>query len=105
MNPIYQTLWNETLKSGIAISKSGNRIECQKLLIVSLSLYGGSAWALPTGHDLLAGQATVATPTANHMQINQASQRAAFNWQGFSIGQQESVNIRQPNAMPHYSIV
>ena len=32
------------------------------------------------------------------MQINQSSQQAIINWQGFSIAEHESVNIQQPNA-------
>jgi filamentous hemagglutinin family protein len=70
----------------------------QKFFVASLSLCSGSVWALPTGHELIAGQAAVTMPTASQMNIDQTSQRAAINWQGFSVAANEAVNIQQPNA-------
>ncbi len=69
----------------------------QKFFIASLSLCSGSVWALPTGHELIAGQAAVSMPTASQMNIDQTSQRAAINWQGFSVAANEAVTIQQPN--------
>ena len=63
-----------------------------------LALYTSASFALPTGNELVAGQASVTTPAAGQLQINQSSQQAIINWQGFSIGAHESVNIQQPNA-------
>ncbi len=51
---------------------------------------------LPTGGGVLAGQATIATPAPNRMQITQGSDRAVIGWQSFSIGSNAAVDIRQP---------
>jgi len=53
---------------------------------------------LPTGEQVVAGQVGINTPAAGQMQIDQTSQKAIVNWQGFSIAPNESVNIQQPNA-------
>jgi filamentous hemagglutinin family protein len=102
MNHIYRSLWNEALGAWIAVSeiskgqgkRSSNR---RPLLAASLLLFSSANHALPTGEQLIAGQASVSTPNANTLQINQASQNAVINWQGFSVAQQEAVNIQQPN--------
>ncbi len=104
MNHIYHSIWNEALGAWIAVSeiakgqgkRSSNRR--RKLLAASLLICTTSVWALPTGEQLVAGQATVNTPNAGQMQINQGSQNAILNWQGFSIAPSETVNIQQPNA-------
>jgi hypothetical protein len=58
----------------------------------------GSAYALPTGEQVVAGQVTVTRPTVQTMQINQGTQKGIVNWQGFSIGASEHVNVSQLNA-------
>ena len=54
--------------------------------------------ALPTGEALNPSQVTVARPSASQMVINQSANKALINWQGFSIGASESVNVKQPSA-------
>jgi len=56
-----------------------------------------NAYALPTVGVVSAGSATI-TSTPNTLAITQSSQNAAINWQGFSIGQGESVSFAQPNS-------
>lgn len=53
--------------------------------------------ALPTGGQVVAGSATIATngPT---MTINQSSDTMIANWQTFSIGTNNTVTFNQPNA-------
>ena len=58
----------------------------------------GSVYGLPTGEQVVHGQVTVARPDAQRMQIDQASPKGIVNWQGFSIGAAEHVNITQPSA-------
>jgi filamentous hemagglutinin family protein len=53
---------------------------------------------LPVGGSVLAGQASIATPAPNRMQITQGSDRAVIGWQSFSIGGNAAVDIRQPGA-------
>lgn len=103
MNHIYRSVWNEALGTWVAVSeitkgqgkRAANR---RKLLATSLLICSTPTWALPTGDQLVAGQATVSTTNAGQMQINQASQKAVINWQGFSVAPNEAVNIQQPNA-------
>ncbi len=95
MNPIYRNLWKNALASASLVSKKQS---CKPLLITALLVCSASTWALPTGEQLMAGQAAVSVPTTNLMQINQNSQQAVLNWQGFSIAPNEAVNIQQPNA-------
>jgi filamentous hemagglutinin family protein len=51
---------------------------------------------LPSGGSVLAGQASIATPAPNRMQVTQGSDRAVIGWQSFSIGSNAAVDIRQP---------
>lgn len=53
---------------------------------------------LPTGLNVVAGQATASTPTANNMRVNQATDKAVLDWQSFSIGVGKSVQFVQPSA-------
>ena len=118
MNHIYRSIWNEALCAWVAVSEitkgQGKRASNRRkhamtasplkdwqsfpLLVTGLLLCSSTALALPTGDQLVAGQASVSNPAANVMQINQTSQKAAINWQDFSIKQNEAVNINQPNA-------
>ena len=55
------------------------------------------AHALPSGGQVAEGSAR-STPNGQTMTIQQQSNRALLNWQGFSIGSQETVQFLQPNA-------
>ncbi|WP_236552575.1 filamentous hemagglutinin N-terminal domain-containing protein [Belnapia sp. F-4-1] len=55
--------------------------------------------ALPTGWQVVAGQAAIAQ-SGTAMQVRQGSDRAAVNWQSFNIGANASVNFQQPGATP-----
>jgi filamentous hemagglutinin family protein len=117
MNTMYHSIWSGALNTWIAVSeltkgKRKNSSNCHgkvcamttrllknaNWLAVGLLLCSANSWALPTGEQLVAGQAAVSTPNAGQMQINQASQKAVINWQGFSINPTEAVTIQQPNA-------
>lgn len=56
---------------------------------------------LPTGAQVIAGQATV-TVNGTHMQVTTQNaaggQHSAINWQSFSVGSGHSVYFQQPNA-------
>ena len=53
--------------------------------------------ARPTGGNVVSGGATISqSPTITT--IDQSSQRAVINWQGFNIGSQQAVQFDQPNA-------
>ncbi|HUZ65198.1 MAG TPA: filamentous hemagglutinin N-terminal domain-containing protein, partial [Acetobacteraceae bacterium] len=53
--------------------------------------------ARPQGGQVVAGGAQIST-TASATNIDQSTQRAAINWQSFSVGSQQSVNFHQPNS-------
>src|SRR5690349_153008 len=59
---------------------------------------GVAATDLPTGGNVISGTATISTPGAGVMQIDQSSQRAIINWDSFSIGVGAHVNFSQPGA-------
>ena len=73
-------------------------LRARALLVVCLGFACGDLQALPTGNQTVAGNATVTTSTPSSMVINQGSQNAVINWQGFGIGNGESVVFKQPNA-------
>lgn len=71
------------------------------LLLASTALVGvGTAHGqgLPTGGQVVSGRVTIGTPQNGTMAITQSSPSAIVNWQGFSIGQGNRVEIRQPDA-------
>ncbi len=69
--------------------------------LIGISLAGtvaarpATAQTLPTGGEVAAGQASVAT-RGSSMTVNQTSDRAVLNWQSFSIGKDASVTFDQP---------
>ncbi|MCW0198964.1 MBG domain-containing protein [Sphingopyxis sp.] len=70
------------------------------LLLASSALIPAAvqAQALPTGGSVARGGATIGAPADGAMTITQASDRAVINWQSFSIGEGNRVDIRQPEA-------
>ncbi|RBA23598.1 filamentous hemagglutinin N-terminal domain-containing protein [Herminiimonas fonticola] len=67
-----------------------------QLMAIMLTSISPLALALPTGAELVAGQASISTPTANSMMVNQATNKAILNWQTFNIGAGQSVQFVQP---------
>jgi filamentous hemagglutinin family protein len=68
---------------------------------VNFSIAQVAVNTLPTGGQVVAGQATISqtqTPTSATMNINQTSQRAVVNWDSFNVGKNAQVNFNQPNA-------
>jgi len=53
--------------------------------------------AQPSGGSVVAGRAAI-SQTATKTTIQQATQRAAINWQSFDIGSQQTVQFQQPSA-------
>jgi len=66
-------------------------------LIVGMATYTPAVHAAPTGPQVSAGSATVAT-APNRTTIVQSSKAAVINWQSFSTALGEQVVIQQPNA-------
>ena len=53
---------------------------------------------LPSGGRVAYGTVGIGQPSANQLAIQQSSQTAIVNWQGFSIGQGGRVDISQPSS-------
>ncbi len=69
-----------------------------KTLSVYLMLsFGTNGYALPLGGSVTSGAASISSNSSSST-ITQSSQNAAINWQGFSIGQSETVQFIQPSA-------
>ena len=56
------------------------------------------AQQLPSGGSVVSGTASIQNTSATQQVITQGSNKAIINWQGFSIGQGNSVQFVQPGA-------
>ena len=57
--------------------------------------------ALPNGGKVVAGNASISSNSTGQsatMNVNQSSQKAIINWNGFNVGANAAVNFNQPNA-------
>ena len=87
MNRAYRFCWNMARNNWLATS------------VVTLTLLmADKAHALPINGQTAAGKATISTQSSSEMHIVQGSNRAIINWDSFSIGKGESVNITQPSS-------
>lgn len=105
MNRIYRTVFNFRLgvvqvAAEHARSRRKAASGCGTVLAGALLLGAGGALAagLPTGGTVVQGSATISTPAANAMRIDQASDKLITNWQSFDIGEGYSVSFNQPSA-------
>ena len=70
------------------------------LVGVGLALAGttGTAQANPTGGQVVGGAATISQPNASTVNVTQTTDRAAINWQSFSIDKGQTTQFVQPSA-------
>ncbi|MGE0153605.1 MAG: right-handed parallel beta-helix repeat-containing protein [Reyranellaceae bacterium] len=72
--------------------------------LAGLALGGGNAWGqvgpntLPTGGQVVAGQATINQQNQSTLNVNQSSNKAIINWSSFDVGSDATVNFHQPNS-------
>ena len=115
MNTIFRLVWSQAEQRMVVASevargrgKSGGKATstptliahtAASILIAACAIPAGAVAinALPTGGQISAGAAAISS-TANTLTVNQSSQRAAINWQSFSVGSNATVNFVQPNA-------
>ncbi|MFT5131375.1 MAG: hypothetical protein ACI8W8_005011, partial [Rhodothermales bacterium] len=67
------------------------------IIITALLLVAPSLLAAPEGGQVTAGDAAI-SQSGLTTSINQLSNQAIINWQGFDIGVNELVNFLQPGA-------
>jgi filamentous hemagglutinin family protein len=80
-----------------ASSYSRLRTSSALLLVISLAV-PSIVRAAPQNGAFAAGTGAITTTSPTRTVIQQNSDRAIINWQDFSIGQQESVEFRQPSS-------
>lgn len=100
LNHVYRLVWNDVLGVFVAVAegtrgkgKSGGRL----LASVILGSVVASAGAAPNGGVVTSGSASI-SQSGLVTNIDQSTQKASINWQGFSIGRNETVNFNQPNS-------
>ena len=88
-----------------AVHAAATRAHWQERLTVAGLLTGAlvpfmptAALALPEGGAVAAGSATISTPTATSMRVEQATDRLIMDWTRFNIAANESVHFQQPSA-------
>ncbi|MGC3029325.1 GLUG motif-containing protein [Burkholderia sp. DN3021] len=107
MNKAYSLVWNEAQGGWCAVGETARRRGKsgggKRLLAAGVSLLGlaaaSGAYALPTGGEIMSGQADIAKSADNKtMSINQHTDKLITNWQDFSVGSGERVSFRQPTS-------
>ncbi|RDI37988.1 two-partner secretion domain-containing protein, partial [Aquicella lusitana] len=68
------------------------------VLIGTLLVIPQIGFGNPQGGVVAGGGATISTPSAGTMQINQSTNKAIINWQSYNIASQEHVHYQQPNS-------
>ena len=113
MNHTYRVVFSAVSGTWVAVSETtrargkGSR-RARVLATVLSATLSTSAYAtavvvgpgqiqLPAGGQVVAGQAAI-SQAGSVMTINQASNRAAIDWQSFNVGSQARVNFIQPSA-------
>jgi filamentous hemagglutinin family protein len=109
MNKVYSIVWNDVRESYVVASEntttSGKPASTVKCVVAALAsaLMAQAAYAapapnaLPTGGQVVSGQATI-SQSSNAMTVNQGSNQAILNWNTFNIGANASVNFQQPSS-------
>ncbi|TAL21768.1 MAG: filamentous hemagglutinin N-terminal domain-containing protein, partial [Nitrospirae bacterium] len=68
------------------------------LMQIASFLFSTTVWALPQDGTVVGGNSTISQPSSTTMQINQTTDKSIINWQGYSIGANESVQYTQPSS-------
>ncbi len=67
-------------------------------LVFLMGYFPALLFALPQDGQIVAGNGNIQQPNGQNMVINQSSNQMITNWQGFNIGQTETVQFNQPNS-------
>lgn len=106
MNRIYRNIWSSRLGCFVTVSEIASArgkssgvtgALLASVLLSSSALAQVNVDALPTNGSVVAGQANISV-NGSEMTVNQASSRAAINWQNFNIGSNATVQFNQPDA-------
>jgi len=109
MNRAFRLVWNRRSGSFVVASenarcrrKSAGRTAGQAVLVAGMAIAGaahaaGGDAVLPTGGKVAAGSARI-TASGDAMTVQETSQSAVIDWQGFSVGSNAQVDFVQPGA-------
>lgn len=106
MNKLYRHIGSKTPNRPVVAAEymqgGGNKKAVHRWKIaaaLATSALSSPAWAddLPTGGQIVSGSGTIAS-NGSAMTINQSTDRMIADWQGFSIGANNSVTFNQPGA-------
>ncbi len=121
MNKQYRIVWSESSQSWVAVAEiarthgkskgacagvAGQALQAVlKPVAMALALWGGLASAappaptqLPTGGQVVGGQASIAQTGAAVLTVNQTSNAAVIDWNTFNLGSAASVHFVQPSS-------
>ncbi len=68
------------------------------VLSAAMLVAAGPAAANPKGGQVVAGSATISSPSATQLNVNQSTDRAAINWMSFNIAPNEQTSFHQPSS-------
>ncbi|HET6828747.1 MAG TPA: filamentous hemagglutinin N-terminal domain-containing protein, partial [Ramlibacter sp.] len=80
------------------VYRVGWRAGVSRLLALLLAPACGTAWALPEGMTVAAGQVNASQPNATSLVLNQGTHKAILDWRSFNIQAGESVRFVQLDA-------
>ena len=75
-----------------------NNLKNKILIILAITIWSGTAHALPQGANIAGGNSTISQPDAGTMHINQTTDKAIINWQAYGINANEAVTYFQPGS-------
>jgi large exoprotein involved in heme utilization and adhesion len=94
---------NQTPRGFCSLRRSASRrASLASLLLSSAFVPAALADVLPTGGQVAAGAAAIATD-GGAMTITQGSDRAVIRWDGFSVGAGARVDVLQPGSGSAFS--
>lgn len=102
MNRAFKVIFNKSTGTYVAVSelaKSGGKSSKSVValaVVTSLLMVGGEAFAGPIGGVVTNGVAQI-NKNSNTTTINQSSDKAIINWQGFDVSKSETVQFNQKN--------
>ncbi|MCF8169465.1 MAG: filamentous hemagglutinin N-terminal domain-containing protein [Rhodoferax sp.] len=117
MNKSYRLIYNDITQTWVAASeitkgrgkRSSGVVRLAGAGLLSTAALSGAlagppnlpnlpaATQLPTGGQVVAGQASI-SQSSSTLNVNQTSNRAALDWQTFNVGKSATVNFNQPGS-------
>ncbi|MDF1817235.1 MAG: filamentous hemagglutinin N-terminal domain-containing protein [Immundisolibacteraceae bacterium] len=89
---------NDRFSAGVLSLSIAHIVRPKQVLALLAASVPGLTLAGPQGGQVVAGSASINRPNANTTNIHQSSNRAAIDWQSFSLGNNDYVQFFQPNS-------